>query len=617
MKGFGGTTLRIDLTKGEIRKEPLDERLAREYLGGRGFVARILWDELPAGADPLSAENLLIVANGVLNGHPGPAGNRVVFGCKSPLTGGYGDSMMGGYFAPELKKAGYDLIIFKGRSEKPTYLHICDDTVELTDAAAYWGRGAIETERELKRRHGEKYQVAAIGPAAENLVKFACVTHHTGRNAGRTGAGTMMGHKRLKAIAVRGTKKLEIHDEQRLMELQRQASRDMVTAAFFEQFKKYGTNNVLGFCNEIGALPNRNFQYGTYEHWDDVSGEAQRTKTFVRDMTCWSCPLACYMEIEMKRYGGIKTHYSEYETTAMIATNLELKDVEDLQYANYLCNDLGLDTITTGSVIAFAIECYEKRIITDRETGGLRLEWGNPELVHELIRMIATRKGIGNILAEGTRYLAQLWNKGSMDFAIQVKGMEASAYDSRAAPAMALSFMTCDVGAHHNRSWAITRDTAMGREKIEGKAEVVVDLQHRRPLLDQLGVCRFPWVEVDMNYDYYAKFYNAITGDPKSTEDLLRISERVWNLTRCFWIREKPDFGRKDDLPPKRWMTPFKVENDPAKGQHLTERDVNRLLERYYELRGWDSNGRPTRRKLEELGLSDVAEKLAGMGRIS
>ena len=615
LEGYGGEVLKIDLSKGEAKKESLDERLARDYLGGRGFVAKTLWDRLPRGLDPLSDQNILVVAPGVLSGHLGPAPNRITFGCKSPLTGGYGDSTMGGYFSPELKAAGYDMIVFTGASGKPVFLYVHDSKVELRDASEYWGKGAIETERLIKARYGEKFQVAAIGPAGENLVKFACVTHHTGRNAGRTGVGCVMGSKKLKAIAVRGTGKPEPYNPKLLGELSEKATKDMISNPFFEQFKKYGTNVVTELCNEWGVLPNRNFRRGTYEHWNKLAGEAQRSR-IVRDLTCWGCPIACYMEVKMEKYGNMNVHFSEYETTAMIGTNLELEDVDDLLYANYLCNDLGVDTMTTGSVIGFAIECYERGVINDKDTGGLKLRFGDTPLVHKLIRMIAYREGLGDLLAEGTRRLTEIWKKGSEEYAMQVKGMETSAYDSRAAPAMLLSFMTCDVGAHHNRSWAITHDIKMGREKMEGKAETVVALQNKRPVFDQLGVCRFPWVELNLDFDYYAKFYNAITGDSKSTEDLLKIGEKVWNLTRSFWVREIEDFGRKYDMPPRRWLSPIQEKDDPTKGFHVTEEDINRLLDRYYELRGWSGDGRPTKEKLDELGLGDVAQELVRLGRI-
>lgn len=270
--------------------------------------------------------------------------------------------------------------------------------------------------------------------------------------------------------------------------------------------------------------------------------------------------------------------------------------------------------ISIGSSIGFAIECFEKGIITKQETDGLELRFGDAELVHKLQHMIAYREGIGAVLAEGTRFAAMKWGGGSMDFAMHVKGAEVSAYDCRAAPAMALSFMTTDIGAHHNRSWAAARDVDLGREKLEGKPEVVIDLQHRRPLLDQFGICRFPWIEAGMDYEYYTKFYNAVTGDNKTTEELFKCSERVWNLTRAFWIREYPDFDRSWDQPPKRWFQP--TDQGPVKGLHLTQEKVDWLLDRYYKLRSWTKKGIPTRGKLEELGLTDVADELDSLNRL-
>ncbi len=613
MKGYTGKILRVNLTTGTIIKNDLDQSLAREYLGGRGFVARILWDELSPGINPLSPENIFICATGVLSGHKLVAGNRTIFGCKSPLTNGYADSMMGGYFSPELKFAGYDMIVFKGASDKPVYLYIHDDDVELRNASEYWGKGAIDTEKLLKKELGTRFQIASVGPAAENRVKYACITHNEGRNSGRMGCGTVMGLKKLKSIAIRGTNRdLDVHDPEKLKELRSDAVKEIRAGTIYPTFKSYGTTMVIPWTNEVGIFPNRNFQYGVYDRWEDISGEAQR-QYLIQDRACYGCPCQCWMMVDIKKY-GIQTHFTEYEASGLIGGNLELIHVNDLQYANYLCNNLGIDTISTGSCIGFAIECFKKGIITKEEIDGLELRFGDADLVYKLQHMIAYRKGIGDVLAEGTRYAAMKWGSGSIDFAMQVKGAEVSAYDCRATPAMALSFMTADIGAHHNRSWASQRDVNMGREKLEGKPEVVVDLQHRRPLLDQLGVCRFPWIEAGMDYNYYTKFYNAVTGANYTTEELLKYAERVWNLTRAFWIREFPDFGRNWDQPPKRWFQP--TDQGPVKGMHLTQEMVDWLLNRYYELRGWTKNGIPTREKLKELGLIAVATELEKLSRL-
>jgi aldehyde:ferredoxin oxidoreductase len=364
----------------------------------------------------------------------------------------------------------------------------------------------------------------------------------------------------------------------------------------------------VSFCDQISILPNKNFQRGQYKDWKKISGRAQREEANGKDKTCWNCAIGCWMVVTLKKYNNLESHFAEYETTGMIGSNLELTDVQDLIYANYLCNDLGIDTVTTGSTIAFAIECFMKNIISREDTDGLELKFGDEKLLFTLIKKIASRKGFGNILAEGTKTLALKWKQDSIDFAIQVKGNEATAYDTRLLPAMALAFMTCDVGAHHNRAWTIMDDIRQNREKIENKAKITIMYQHKRPLLDQLGVCRFPWVETEMDFDLYAQFYTAVTGIKTSTEDLLTSAERVWNLTRCFWIRENPGFDRTWDLPPKRWTQPFN--EGPIKGQALTYEDYNKLLDEYYRLRGWDSNGIPTENKLKELKLDFVLKEL-------
>ncbi len=608
IKGYAGKIAYIDLKREKITEKPLNDEFAKEYLGGRGFIAKILWDELKAETDPLNPNNIFIVATGILTGHTLPAANRTIFGTKSPHTGGYADSMMGGFFAPQLKFAGYDALIFNNQANRPVYILVNDDGISIEDASNLWGKGTVETEKILKEKYSETHQVSSIGPAAENGVKYACITHAEGRNAGREGVGTIMGNKKIKAIIAKGSKRPEVTDPETLKSLNKEAIKQIRSHGFFEAFHKWGTTNVVDWCHNFAILPNKNFQYGSYDDWEKISGQTQRRETMVKDKTCWGCPIGCWMIVELKKYGGIQTHFTEYETTGMIGSNLELNDVQDLQYANYLCNNLGLDTISTGSTIAFTIECYQRGIITSKDTNGIEFKFGDAELVFDLIKKIANKNGIGELLAEGTVFLAKRWDKNSIDFAIQVKNNETSAYDSRMAPAMALSFMTADIGAHHNRSWAVMDDVRMGREKLDGKPELVIDLQHKRPLLDQLGVCRFPWVETQLDYDYYAKFYTAITGIETTTTELLKKSEKVWNLTRCFWFREVPGFDRSWDLPPKRWTNP--MDKGPTKGQTLKMKDYNELLDKYYELRGWDANGKPTKEKLKELKLEFVIREL-------
>jgi len=605
MNGYGGRILRVNLTTGEISTEPTPKELAERFLGGRGFGIYFLYTEVPKGADPLGPENKLILSSGPLAGTLTPGAGKLDVTCKSPLTGGYASASVGGHITAELKYAGYDSIIIEGASEKPVYLFIDDDEVQIRDADDLWGKGSLTVEAELKKRLGEEFQIATIGPGGENMVKYACITHDFGRQAGRGGVGAVMGSKKLKAIAIHGTKDIPVADAKELLRLGKGAYAACKASDTYEAWTKYGTSGVNVWSNEVGAFPVRNFWTGAVEDYSGISGETMRQKIVITDKACFGCPCPCGKYSHSKKY-DIFVEGPEYETAALIGGNCYLLDIEDVAYANWLCDELGIDTISAGNAIAFAIECYEKGIITKEDTDGLELRWGDPQLVFTLIRKIARREGIGAVLAEGVKYASQKWNKGSADFAIHVKGMEMSGYESRNAPAMLLSYMTCDVGAHHNRSWAITYDIEVGRDKISpDKAARVIELQHIRPLFDCLGACRLQWVELGIDLQLYPPILKAITGVDRSWDDLMRVSERVWNLTRMYWVREIEGFGREWDYPPPRtYKEP--VPSGPTKGKLVKWEDVQRLLDMYYEQRGWDKNGIPTSEKLAELGLTDI-----------
>lgn len=605
MNGYGGMILRVNLTDGAIKKEPTPKELAEKFLGGRGFGIYFLYTEAPKGADPLGPENKLIVSSGPLAGTLVPGAGKLDFTCKSPLTGGYASASVGGMLTAELKYAGYDSIIIEGASERPVYLLIEDERVELRDASEFWGKGSITVETELKKRLGEDFQIATIGPGGENLIKYACITHDFGRQAGRGGVGAVMGAKRLKAVVVRGTKSIPIADVEDFRAKAREMYAACKASGGFEAWRKYGTSGVNAWANEVGAFPVRNFQSGALDDYSGLSGGVMREKIVITDKACFGCPSPCGKYSHSRKY-DIRVEGPEYETAALLGGNVAFLDIEDVAYANWLCDELGIDTISTGNCIAFAMECFEREIITAEDADGLELKWGDTEAVFALIEKIARREGIGAILAEGVKHAAQVWGKGSEDFAIQVKGMEMSGYESRNAPAMLLSYMTCDVGAHHNRSWAITYDIQVGRDNVSpDKAARVIELQHIRPLFDCLGACRLQWVELGLDLGYYAPILKAITGVDRSWEDLLRISERIWNLTRMYWVREVEGFGRGWDMPPARvWKEP--VASGPTKGKLIAREDMDRLLDMYYQQRGWDSNGIPTGEKLEELGLADI-----------
>ncbi|MBI5360457.1 MAG: aldehyde ferredoxin oxidoreductase family protein [Planctomycetes bacterium] len=616
MFAYGGNILRINLTTGKYALEPVSEKLAREYLGGRGFTAKILYDELKRGIDPLGPENKVVMASGPLAGLCIPAGGKTTFASKSPATGGYGDSNVGGHLASELKYAGYDAIIIEGASPKPVFIYILNDMIEIRDASELWGKGALTAEKILKDKLGDDFQIAIIGPAGENLVKFACVSHDFGRQAGRTGIGAVMGSKKLKAIAIKGTKSIKVKDPKALYEIGKASFQECFKHPSLKIWQDQGTSSVVDWSNKMGSFPTRNFKTGYFAEHKNINGDTMQEKTIVTNKACFGCPMACGKYA--KTHQNNKTYYvegPEYETAAMIGGDCAITDIFDLSYANWVCDELGLDTISGGNVIAFAIECFEKGIITEKDTNGLKLRFGDIKVFEELAYHIAYRRGIGDILANGARYAAEKFNSDALKIAMQVKGLEISGYESRNAPAMLLAYMTCDIGAHHNRAWAITHDIAAGRDKIEGKAKKVIELQHIRPMFDMLAVCRLPWVELELNLEQYAKFLSIATGENYMLSELLEKSERVWNLTRSFFIREIEGFGRKDDMPPAR-IYEEAVPDGPTKDQFMTKAKVEQLLDDYYELRGWNKNGIPTEATLRRLKLDRAADELKALGKL-
>jgi aldehyde:ferredoxin oxidoreductase len=606
MNGYGGSILRVDLTHGKITKEPTPAQLARDYIGGRGFGAYFLFREVPRNADPLGPENKLIISSGPFSGLMIPGAGKCDFTTKSPLTGGYASSSLGGLFTAEMKYAGIDSIILEGISPKPVYLYIDDRKIELREAAHLWGKGAITLEKELKDKFGEEFQIACIGPGGENGVSFAHINHDYGRQAGRGGVGTVMGAKKVKAIVLRGTGKIPVAD----MEAYRKAGMALFKACKeaegLKEWQTYGTTIVTSWCDEVGALPTRNFSAGSFEGGKTIYGQAMREQIVVTDKGCFGCVSPCGKYSRLGRYNSY-VEGPEYETIGMMGSNLGLSDIQDVAQANLLCDELGIDTISAGGAIGWAMECYEKGILTIEDTGGLDLRFGNAQAVFTLIEQIACRQGLGALLAEGIKKAAARVGQGSEKFAIHVKGMEQSAYATHNATAMLLSYMTCDVGAHHNRAWAITYDLQVGREKVvPEKVARVIWLQNFRPMFDVLGACRLQWVELGIDRDMYVPALEAVTGIHRTWKDLEQVGERIWNLTRLYWARENEGFGRSWDLPAPRFYEEPPTTGVTA-GQITRYEDVQRLLDMYYEQRGWTPEGLPAPETLEKLGLAEMA----------
>ncbi|HBL50156.1 MAG TPA: aldehyde ferredoxin oxidoreductase, partial [Firmicutes bacterium] len=377
MYGYAGKILRVNLTTGNIAAEPLAEEMARDYIGGRGFAANILYREIPPGADPLSPENKVVVAAGPLSGLFLPGSGKITFASKSPATGGYGDSNMGGHMASELKFAGYDAIIIEGAAQKPSYLYIDDDEVEIRDASKYWGKGAMISERMILDDLSEDFRVATIGPAGENLVKYACVSHDFGRQSGRTGIAAVLGSKKVKAIAIRGSQTIPVPDPAKLFEVGGRMYENCFAKPGFKEWTPDGTAGVTDWANQIGAFPTRNFWTGYFEAHKNINGQALSNRIKVLDKGCFGCPIPCgkYSKVEMDGK-SVNVEGPEYESIALLGGNLMLDSIEKVAYANYVCDELGLDTISAGNVIAFAMECLEKGVIT-KEQVGQELRWGS------------------------------------------------------------------------------------------------------------------------------------------------------------------------------------------------------------------------------------------------
>ena len=627
--GYAGTILRVDLSRNRVVKEALPPEMAEKYLGGRGFVARMLYDEIPPGTDPEGEGNLFIAAVGPLTGHFLPASGKTHFGTKSPATGGYADSNMGGHFGPALKYAGYDVLVLSGKAPEPGLLVIDDDKVEVRPAGGCVGLGSLTAERKIKDDLGEDFQVLTIGPAGEKKVRFACISHDFGRQAGRTGIGLVLGSKNIKAIAVRGTGGLSAYDVEGAYAKGKDAYAKVRAKPGFKGWTPEGTAGITNWVNEVGVFPTRNFQTAFAEHYKDINGKAVIERLKITDKGCSLCPTPC------GKYGRTKTargqaHVEgpEFETIALFGGNCELKTIEEVAYANYVCDELGVDTISAGVVIAWAIECFERGMLTEAQIGR-KIAFSDLDTVVYLLEKIAARDGIGNLLAEGVKRAADKVGNGSDDFAIHVKGLEWTGYECRNAPSMMLAYLTSDIGAHHGRAWVLGHDMAgsftsvhdlivaggAGEQQPKGPvtedcAGYVIDSQHERPIFDALGTCRLQLMELGFEGEHYAELYGLITGRKTTWEELLAVSERIWHLTRAFSAREIEGFGRSWDYPPRR-LCEDPVQSGPNKGHCIPMKEIEFLLSSYYRARGWNENGIPTKETLARVGLADVAADLA------
>ena len=616
MFGFMGKILRIDLTSRAISEETVDEQQARMFLGGTGLATKYLYDELAKGIDPLGPENKLIFMSGPLTGTISPSSGRFSAVTKSPLTGLWGASNSGGRWGLDLKKSGYDGIIIEGTSESPVYLVIEDDQVEIRDAAFLWGLGVKETIRQIEAETSKKLNVACIGVAGEKMVRYAGIMNDLHRTLGRCGFGAVMGSKQLKAIAIGGTHKIKLADSEAFKKAAKAANELINESLLKMTLEVYGTNMVLEMVNVKGGLPTRNWQSGTCSYAEEISGVAVSEKILVGKKACFSCPIACgrISEIKTGKYAS-KGEGPEYESVGAFGPMCDVEDLEAITYAHLLCNEYGLDTVSTGSTIAFAMECFEKGILTNEDTEGLDLNFGDADVMIELIHKIGKREGIGNLLAEGTRRVSEKLGQGSEHFAMHVKGLELPAYDCRATKMTGLAFATANRGGDHITAYVqgptfldipylIVDESTIEDPTMENPAEAIVvkDMEDALTVFDAVGCCKFMGMALFAE-DLTPIIANA-TGWDFDVSDFRKGGERIFNLARMFNIRE--GVTRRDDTLPSRLLEE-PLPDGPAEGLVV---DLDPLLDAYYDVRGWDiSTGLPTKQKLEDLGLGDIMEQ--------
>ncbi len=600
--GYAGKILRADLTREAVKISSLDEKKAEKFIGGKGLGAKILYDSVKPGIDPFSPENRLIFASGPLTASLAPSSARSTVVTKSPLTGIFLDTQFGGSFGVEMKLAGFDCVVIHGKAAQPTCLWIHDSSAEFLDASGLWGKGCFETEGRLKKRLGDGAKVASIGPAGEGLVRYACITFERYRQAGRGGAGAVMGAKNLKAMVVQGAGKIRVANSKGLKEAVKAANERIKNNHFTPLRRRYGTPLWVAPVNSAALLPTRNFSTGVFEGADRISGETMKDKIVKKDGACYNCPIACwkYVCVDSGKYIIDEFVGPEYETIALMGSNCGVDSIEDIAYANLLCDDFGLDTISTGNVIGFAMECYEKGLIGKEDTEGLELKFGNADAEIEMVQRIAFRKGLGNLLAEGVKSAASKIKKGSERFAMHVKGLELPGYDPRGAFGMALAYATSERGACHQRAWTVNaeiRGRLKPRYSVEGRAEFVKNAQDGRAMCFSLVLCDF----MPFKTKHFVDLLNTATGFGLTENEYVEAGERIWNLTRLFNIRE--GMTRRDDtLPPRIMQEPLL--DGVAKGQMVTKDMLDAMLDEYYALRGWNKNGIPTQKKLNELGLA-------------
>lgn len=617
MKGYKDCVIRVNLDKKEISKEKLNLKYVEKYMGGEGYGIALLWDEVSHDVDPFSPENILSFNTGPLTGTPTPSASRTSVVFISPLTNTIGASNIGSHFGAELKFAGYDSIIFENVSEKPAYLYIDNDRVELRDASHLWGKDTRETTEILKGELGSEFKIVCIGQAGEKLAKLAAIFSDD-CFAGRGGPGAIMGHKKLKAIAVKGEGSIEVADKDKFLSINKVAIKEIRDEEYtWGPVHGYGTPAWLGGSNDTGLLPTRNFQDNYFEGiepllahnlWNDTG------KFKINRRTCYACQLGCHKYVYM---GDLEVGELEYETIAAFGPRCGVNNYEDIALAVYYTSIYGIDTISAGATVSAAMEWYERGIITAKDVDGLELKFGNGKVMAELVRKMGLREGVGDIFADGSYWAAKKIGKNTMDYTMTVKKMEISASDPRGSTAMAIAFGTSERGACHMRPYAATID-AFGYiypdlgiieakdpfDENESK-DWLKAVKEYFVVTNLIGICDFNVINTEMQPSTLAELYSAVTGIKTDKFELLRKAERTIALERA--INYKRGFTRKDDRLPKRFMKE-PASYGPPKGRVI---NMEVALDKFYEACKFDKEKAiPTPEKYKELGMSDVLEKL-------
>ena len=599
--GYTGNILNIDLEKQSTKFEKTNSEDVKNFIGAKGLGAKILFDRLSPKTDPLSKNNILIFTTGPLTGTSAQTSGRGTVVTKSPQTGLFVDSHFGGFFAMEMKKAGWDVIIIKSKSDEHLYIVIDDDKVEFKNASKLWGLECLKTHNYIQKNEG-KYRTALIGPAGENLVKFSAITFDGHRHAGRGGTGAVMGSKNLKAIIIKGTQKIPIHDPDGFKNKTNEVLKQIQENNFVPKRRKYGTPYWVDVINKEGFIPTKNYQEGYFENANDINAQTMQNRIVDKGGACFNCVIACWNQSSIKNgtFKGISLVGPEYETIALMGSNLEMTSIEDVAYLNSRCNELGMDSITLGGVLGFAIEAYEKGVISDEDLKGNKIGWGTAKELGKLIEDIAYKKTkVADILGKGVKSAAKILGKGSENFAVHVNGLEIPGYDPRGTFGMALAYATSDRGACHQRAWTVKAelyDPELERFSFKKKAQIVKDVQDERAAFFSLVLCDFAPISIENCVD----MWNLSTGFSHTVESYLKCGERIWNLIRLFNLRE--GHNTSDDKLPDRFFNDSFTKG-PAKGILIKKDEFNNSLQEYYSIRGWNKKGIPADKKLGELGL--------------